>query len=102
MYELFILGELLDMPMHGYMLHQIIQTAIGPMRQMSWGALYPLIRRLEACGLIAADETDMLERCGRPRKMYRMTESGRQRFFDLMVQRDLYDSDYPDVFSIKL
>ncbi len=102
MYELFILGELMDVPMHGYMLHQIAQTAIGPLRQMSWGALYPLIRKLEAAGLIVADETEVLERCGRARKIYRITQSGRQRFHSLMVQRDAYDSDYADGFSIKL
>lgn len=102
MYELFILGKLLDMPMHGYMLHQIVQAVIGPTRQMSWGALYPLIRRLEADGLIGADESSAARRGGRARKMYRITERGRLRLIALMEKSSPYDSDYLDTFSIKL
>ena len=52
MYELFVLGELVHKPMHGYLLQRVVQEAIGPVRQMSWGALYPLLKRLERDGLI--------------------------------------------------
>jgi DNA-binding PadR family transcriptional regulator len=101
MYELFILGELLDQPMYGYLLHQVVGMAIGPVRRMSWGALYPLIRRLETEGLIeAADDTS--EQGGRRRKIYSITEAGRQRFHELMLEPSAYDMDYPDLFSIKL
>lgn len=102
MYELFILGELLDLPTHGYLLHQTITSAIGPLRQMSWGALYPLIRRLEADGLIEADAMCGGGGDGRKRKIYHITDAGRRRFHDLMLTRDHYDGDYPEVFTIKL
>src|SRR6516164_3813079 len=52
MYEVYVLGELLEEPMHGYLLPQILSEIIGPYRTLSWGALYPLIHRLEEDGLI--------------------------------------------------
>ena len=101
MYELFILGELMDHPLHGYLLREIIGLAIGPVRKMSWGALYPLIRRLEDDGLIeiTGDAPDSGER---QRKIYRITVRGEERFFHLMLKPDEYDADYPDRFNIKL
>ena len=104
MYELFILGELMDNPMHGYLLREIISLAIGPLRKMSWGALYPLIRRLEEEGHIEieAPTTERSENSERQRKVYRISESGRERFFYLMLKPDEYDADYPDRFNIKL
>lgn len=35
--ELFILGELTGSPMHGYLLHTILNGIIGPTRKISWG-----------------------------------------------------------------
>lgn len=102
MYELFVLGELMDGPLHGYRLHAIIRMAIGPVRQMSWGALYPLIRRLEHDGFIAPEGEASTAPGSRPRKVYRITEAGEQRFFTLMLKADDYDVDFPDLFSIKL
>ncbi|KHF35399.1 Transcriptional regulator PadR-like family protein [Paenibacillus sp. P1XP2] len=52
MYELFILGELMNNPMHGYLLHQILNGIVGPTRKVSWGAIYPLIHGMVADGLI--------------------------------------------------
>ena len=100
MYELFTLGQLMDRPMHGYLLHQIISVAIGPLRQMSWGALYPLVRRLEREGLIGQHE-QQADQGGHQRKMYAITEAGRARFRQLMLVPGVYNADYPDTFNIK-
>ena len=100
MYELFTLGQLMDRPMHGYLVHQTISTAIGPLRQMSWGALYPLVRRLEEEGLIEQQEQPEAQG-GHQRKMYAITESGRTRFKELMLSPAIYNADYPDIFNIK-
>ena len=101
MYELFILGELLDQPLHGYLLRDIVNLAFGPVRQMSWGSLYPLIRRLEANTLIAqitlADDPAKSRR-----KTYAITEAGKERFYFLMLRPEEYSSDYPDLFGVKL
>jgi len=100
MYELFTLGQLMDRPMHGYLVHQTIRMAIGPLRQMSWGALYPLVRRLEEEGLIEQQEQPEAQ-AGHQRKMYAITEAGRTRFKELMLAPAAYNADYPDHFAIK-
>src|SRR6266478_3486365 len=56
MYELFVLGELMDGPHYGYILRDILGRLLGPFRHISWGVLYPLIRHLESGGLIVPDE----------------------------------------------
>lgn len=101
MYELFILGELMDDSMHGYLLRDILNLAMGPLRQLSWGALYPLLRRLEADSLI--EQVSDSEATGeRPRKVYRITAAGRERFFFLLLRPEEYTPDTPDLFNIKL
>src|SRR5260221_14647378 len=45
-YELYVLGELMEQPVHGYLPPQILSHILGPYRPMSWGGLYPPIHRL--------------------------------------------------------
>jgi len=99
-YELFVLGELMDKPLHGYALHSVITKVIGPVRQLSWGALYPLIRRLEQGGFIAREESG--GGGGHERKLYRITDAGVARFYALMAEPGAYDADYPVLFTIKM
>lgn len=108
-YELFVLGELMVQPMYGYQLHEVVNKALGPFHHLSWGTLYPLIRRLEQEGL-ATSETE--HRHGffhhgtrtqaQARRVYSITEAGRQRFFALMLESGEYCRAYPDLFAIKL
>lgn len=100
MYELFILSKLLHRPMHGYLIQTILNSAIGPFRRVSWGTLYPLMKRLEQKGLIVAVDTS--EDDPRGKKRYRTTEAGRSRFLELMNRSGDYDADYGDLFRIKL
>jgi len=65
---------------------------LGPFHRLSWGTLYPLIRRLEqARPDYLRDERRridaLLEERGQPRKQYVLTESGRARFLTLMLDR---------------
>jgi DNA-binding PadR family transcriptional regulator len=101
-YELCILGELMDAPAHGYRLHRIVQTSIGPVRKLSWGTLYPMIRRLEAEGLIVADDADGEDVDRRRKKEYRITAAGRARLVDLMLECRDSDAELSEVFTIKL
>lgn len=101
MYELYVLGELMDQPLHGYLLHYILQVSLGPVRSISWGALYPLIRRLEGMGWIQTHADENAGR-GRQRKVYKITPSGQARFLELMLEPVVYNTDYPDLFHIKL
>jgi DNA-binding PadR family transcriptional regulator len=107
MYELFVLGELMDGPHYGYLLRDILGRLLGPFRQMSWGVLYPLIRQLEREGLIVPDEKIEAGRSksikgNRQRKQYRITEAGQRRFLALMLETGDYTADYPELFLIKL
>jgi DNA-binding PadR family transcriptional regulator len=79
-----------------------VQTSIGPIRKLSWGALYPMIRRLEAAGLIAADLPEGAGAALRRRRIYRITEAGSARFQYLMLEAGEFDADFPDIFTIKL
>jgi DNA-binding PadR family transcriptional regulator len=100
MYELFVLGKLMHRPMHGYMLQSIINAAVGPFRRLSWGTLYPLLRRLEQDGLISRHGGDSED--GRGTKNYRTTPLGRKRFLELMQSLPDRDTEHRDLFRVKL
>lgn len=105
-YELFVLGELMTGPHHGYRLYEIIQRILGPFQRLSWGTLYPLIRRLEQQGLLVSEmgqpPAPVSEGRGSQRKAYHITTKGRERFFSLMLEPGEYSRDYAEVFTIKL
>jgi DNA-binding PadR family transcriptional regulator len=108
-YELFVLGELMVQPMYGYWLHEVVNHVLGPFHQLSWGTLYPLIRRLEQEGF-ATSETEQKHGLfhhgtrtqAQARRVYRITEAGRARFLALMLDPGEYTRDYPNLFAIKL
>lgn len=102
MYELFLLGKLMERPWHGYEFHQVLNSVVGPARQVSWGTIYPLLQRLEKAGLIQrlsepADRDD-----GRGRQRFSITHKGKQRFLQLMKMEPRNDPNYRDTFRIKL
>lgn len=106
-FELFILGELMDAPHHGYLLRDILARMLGPYRQISWAAIYPLIHRLEHAACIAPapvaepGQRDSA-RNSRQRRPFGITASGRQRFFALMLAPGEFNADYRELFTIKL
>lgn len=101
MYDLFVLGELCDGNMHGYLLHEILTRVLGPTRTVSWGTFYPILKRLEDQGLIepVPGETPA---GARPKKDYGITESGRAHFLDLMGRPLEHNDEAEDIFRIKL
>lgn len=72
--ELVALAVLVDGPVHGYGLQRRLMELGG--RKLPPGTLYPLLHRLEAQGLIEASWGPGRTR---PRKHYRLTDTGRQR-----------------------
>jgi DNA-binding PadR family transcriptional regulator len=106
-YELIVLGELMVQPMYGYALQEVINRILGPGHAISWGTIYPLIRRLEQAGLAASDtgsaqDDSATGERGRPKRVYTITEAGKARFFTLMLTPADYDRDYRDFFLVKL
>ena len=59
MLELAVLGLLLEAPMHGYELRKQLITKLGAFRAaISYGSLYPTLRRLQTDGLITETTPD--------------------------------------------
>jgi len=52
MLELAILGLLKDQPMHGYQLSRELGASLGGFWRVSYGSLYPTLRRLEKDGAV--------------------------------------------------
>ena len=52
MLELAVLGLLKERTMHGYELRKQLGTMLGPFWQVSWGSLYPALRRLTKIGAL--------------------------------------------------
>lgn len=104
-YELFVLGELTAGPHHGYLLHAILGKILGPFRQVSWGALYPLVHRLNQDGLIETVPDRPASKAGRQgheRILYRITPAGRKRFQTLILEQVPYAAYDTDVFISRL
>ncbi len=56
MLELAILGNLKQQPVHGYELKKRLAETLGPIWGVSFGSLYPALRRLERSGAIEVVE----------------------------------------------
>jgi DNA-binding PadR family transcriptional regulator len=103
MYELLIFTLLVRRPFHGYLIAKIINDTIGPLARLSNGRLYPLLSKLEEQGLIEATKevTDMREG-NRPIHRYQITEAGRNRLRELMLDVTSNPGDYSKYFNIKV
>jgi len=120
--ELAVLGLLSEQPLHGYELRKRLSETLGPLWGISFGSLYPALRRLEMNGAIEAAEPDdrapvivatgsvqgdlaaargrRRPRSGlRTRKAYRITSAGEQLFDQLLT--DERDDDERS-FALKL
>jgi DNA-binding PadR family transcriptional regulator len=110
MLEFAILGLLQQSPMHGYELRKQLAEVLGGLRSISYGSLYPALKRMHAAGLIAIDEparhellpADAPPLTGRRGKVvYRITAEGKERFHDLVSQTgpEAYDDG---LFGVRL
>ncbi|MEY3360924.1 MAG: hypothetical protein RL531_643 [Actinomycetota bacterium] len=111
MLELAILGNLKQAPVHGYELKKRLADTLGPLWGVSFGSLYPALRRLERSGAIevvdAQEEAPAIPSTGslrgeaatarlrlapktsrRARKAYRITARGEALFSELLRDPD--------------
>jgi len=91
--------------MHGYELRKRLGTTIGPLWAVSFGSLYPCLKRLRKADLIAEaettprrkrrrkGETTTTTKTRRARKVYEITPEGEAYFFDQLEQGAVYDTD---------
>ncbi|MBK9739058.1 MAG: PadR family transcriptional regulator [Actinobacteria bacterium] len=85
--EFAVLGVLSDGPLHGYELRKRLAAVLGPFRALSYGSLYPCLRRLQAKGLIdEVDVTPAIESSApalsarRARVVYAISADGKEEF----------------------
>ncbi|MBV9230671.1 MAG: PadR family transcriptional regulator [Chloroflexi bacterium] len=102
MYELIILSLLMRFPAHGYLIAKIANDIIGPWAKISNGTLYPLLTRLVQTGIIALtdDESDAAQ-TERPARRFMITDGGRKRFYQLMMDTSSNIGDYQRIFHLK-
>jgi DNA-binding PadR family transcriptional regulator len=125
MLELAILGLLQEQPLHGYELKKRVGETLGTLWGISYGSLYPALRRLERDGAIESVESsprDVLpmpstgslagdlaaarvrrapKASRRTRKVYRLTPRGADRLRQLLVDDDAGGDD-ERTFALKL
>ncbi|HZD16659.1 MAG TPA: PadR family transcriptional regulator [Actinomycetota bacterium] len=84
MLELAILGLLKERSMHGYQLSKRLTDTLGGFWRVSYGSLYPTLKRLEKQGAVERvfDEQEV----GRRKNVYRISEKGEALFRDLLEE----------------
>lgn len=95
--ELPVLGLLKEREMHGYELRKQLGTMLGPFWQISWGSLYPTLRRLAKAGAVEKVAEGSGRRGGRSAKaaalastrrrtVYRVTPAGEALFVQMLEE----------------
>ena len=84
MLGLAVLGLLKERPIHGYQLSRELGDSLGGLWRVSYGSLYPTLRRLEHDGAIESEAGDV--RGARRKKVYRITPKGEQIFLELLQE----------------
>lgn len=82
MLELAILGLLKERPMHGYELKKRLSYMLGHFWTVSYGSLYPALKRLEKTGAI--ERAYSVKEKTRTRNVYRITKAGETGFMRLL------------------
>ncbi|MCD8485216.1 MAG: PadR family transcriptional regulator [Desertifilum sp.] len=85
MLELSALGLLQKHPLHGYRLKQELELFMGSCISVNYGAIYPLLRRLQEQGNIAAI-APAEDNTGLSRRIYQITPKGRDRWHEKMLE----------------
>ena len=103
MYELIILSLLMRFPLHGYLMMKITNDQIGPWAKVSSGTLSTILSKLEQAGLIAVLPQGGHAASGdRRARTYTITEEGRKRFHQLMMDTSSNLGEYEKFFHHKM
>lgn len=97
MYELFVLGQLLESPKSGYEIRSQLQNSLGPHRQISYGVLYPLLEKMQQ-----RDYIGIIGKGAHSKKIYEILPVGRKQFQALMEQPVGDNAHNEDLFLIKI
>jgi len=83
MLELATLGLLQKEPLHGYRLKQQMELFMSGCISVNYGAIYPLLKRLEDKHLI---QVFTEEENNNPRKIYSITSEGKEKWYEKMLE----------------
>lgn len=96
MLEMAILGLLNDSSMHGYELRKRVLALLGGFRALSYGSLYPALKRMREQGWICVPDPTDASRVlpadappltgKRGKVVYALTAEGKERFADLLAE----------------
>jgi DNA-binding PadR family transcriptional regulator len=100
MLELAILGLLKERSMHGYQLSKRLTDALGGFWRVSYGSLYPSIRRLEQQGAVERVFDD--QEVGRRKNVYRITQRGEAMFLELLEAAGGESASEENPFRVRL
>jgi DNA-binding PadR family transcriptional regulator len=100
MLELAILGLLKERSMHGYQLSRELSDSLGGFWRVSYGSLYPTLRRLERQG--AVEQVFDAQTVGRRKNVYRITPVGEQLFLELLQEAPHGDQTEDTRFRVRL
>lgn len=98
MLELAILGLLKEQSMHGYQLKKHLADTLGGFWQVSYGSLYPALKRLQRDG--AVEMIFPKDQVGRRKNVYRITPEGEALFAELL-ERAGQDATADEGFSVR-
>jgi DNA-binding PadR family transcriptional regulator len=84
--ELAVLGLLHEGPMHGYELRKRLNLMLGWGRVLSYGSLYPTLKKMLRGALIEESTTSLTPVTRRPRIVYQVTPAGTAEFERLMSE----------------
>jgi DNA-binding PadR family transcriptional regulator len=84
--ELAVLGLLHEGPMHGYQLRKRLNLMLGWGRVLSYGSLYPTLKKMLRAGFLEEQPSTPGLVTGRPRIVYQVTEPGHREFERLMSE----------------
>ncbi|MFC4554773.1 PadR family transcriptional regulator [Georgenia faecalis] len=102
--DLAVLGRLATAPMHGYELRKHLGATLGPVRALSYGSLYPSLRRLTDAGLIAEVRTATTPPHAlsgrRARIVYELTDAGRVHLAEVLAHAEPAAWD-DDAFTVR-
>lgn len=100
MLELAILGLLKERSMHGYQLSKRLTDTLGGFWRVSYGSLYPSLRRLEREG--AVERVFDQQEVGRRKNVYRITDKGETLFLELLEEAGHETSSEDNRFRVRL
>lgn len=97
-----ILGVLAEQPLHGYQLRKRLGTELGPFRALSYGSLYPCLKRMVADGLLTVDAEDAEARGAsrRSRIAYSVTDAGKDHLTKELASAAAHSWD-DDAFDVR-